>query len=101
MRWAPTFSVLSFLTMTLVFLMTANAGYQAVEILGRPNAATYAIYGASFAWPALAAIGLGLSVIGVNSTRPSRLAAALTSLGMLGLAAHFYMHGWIGIRFWE
>jgi len=101
MRWAPTFSVLSFLTMTMVFLMTANAGYQAVEILGRPNAATYAIYGASFAWPALAAIGLGLSVIGANSTRPSRLAAALTSLGMLGLAAHFYMHGWIGIRFWE
>lgn len=101
MRWTPTLSVASFLTMLGVFLVTANLGYQAVETLGRPNAATYAIYGASLAWPALAALGLALSVVGSGSTKPSRAAAFLTSIGMLGLAAYFYMHGWVGIRFWE
>ncbi len=101
MRWAPTFSVLSLLTMLGVFLIVANAGYQAVELLGRPNAATYAIYGASFAWPAFAALGLILSIANTGSTKPSRAAAFLISLGMLGLAAHFFANGWIGIRFWE
>jgi CubicO group peptidase (beta-lactamase class C family) len=101
MRWAPTFSVLSLLTMLGVFLIVANAGYQAVEMLGRPNAATYAIYGASFAWPAFAALGLVLSITNTGSTKPSRAAAFLISLGMLGLATHFLANGWIGIRFWE
>lgn len=101
MRWAPTFSVLSLFAMLGVFLIVANAGYQAVETLGHPNAATFTIYGASFAWPALAAIGLVLSLIDSGSTKPSRAAAFLTSLGMLGLAAHFFANGWIGIRFWE
>jgi hypothetical protein len=101
MRWTPTFSVLSLLTMLGVFLFTANAGYQAVEILGHPNAATYAIYGASFAWPAFAALGLALSLVGAGSTKPSRIAAFLTSVGMLGLALYFHTYSWIGIRFWE
>lgn len=101
MRWSPTLSVLSLLTMIGVFLFAANAGYQAVETLGRPNAATYTIYGASFAWPALAALGLALSLLATGSTKPSRAAAFATSIGMLGLAVYFFMHGWVGIRFWE
>ncbi len=101
MRWAPTLSALSFVTMLGVFLVTANAGYQAVEMLGRPDAATYAIYSASLAWPVLAALGLILSVVAAESTKPSRAAAFVTSIGMLGLAAYFFMHGWVGIRFWE
>lgn len=101
MRWAPTLSALSLVTMLGVFLFAANAGYQAVEILGRPNASTYAIYGASLAWPTLAGLGLVLSLLASGSTKPSRAAAFLTSVGMLGLAAYFYAQGWIGIRFWE
>lgn len=101
MRWVPTLSALSFVTMLGVFIVVANAGYQAVELLGRPNAATYTIYGASLAWPTLAVLGLMLSVLSSGSTKPSRAAAFVVSIGMLGLAAYFYLHGWVGIRFWE
>ncbi|MBI1213327.1 MAG: serine hydrolase [Alphaproteobacteria bacterium] len=100
-RWAPTLSVLGLVTMLAVFLFTANAGYQAVETLGRPDAATYTIYGASLAWPALAAVGFLSALLVPGVSRLSRASAFVVSLGMLILAVYFMMEGWVGIRFWD
>jgi hypothetical protein len=102
MRWAPMFSLVAFLVMFGTFLFVANAGYLAVEMLGRPDTATYTIYYASLAWPALAAIGLLAALFAPAGTGLlSRATAFVMAASMSGLALYFFLHGWVGIQFWQ
>jgi CubicO group peptidase (beta-lactamase class C family) len=101
LRWAPAASVGSLFATFGPFLVAANAGYQAVERLGHFGFTTATIWFASLLWPTLAIIGLLASIFAPGVTgRGSRIAAAIISSAMTGLALFFFLHGWVGIRLW-
>ncbi len=102
MRWAPALAVIVLGAMSGAFLFAANAGYQAVEILGRPDGVTYGIYFASLLWPALALLGLVAAVFApAQQGRFARATAFAISVPMCGLAIYCLLYGWVGIRFWS
>jgi CubicO group peptidase (beta-lactamase class C family) len=99
-RLLPWLAILSVVALggATIYLLSAND----LELLGKPNAFAWTLYGLTYAVPALGALTvLRAAIASSEANFFVRFIAWMNGVVVLALSGYLYAYGWIGMKLWE
>jgi CubicO group peptidase (beta-lactamase class C family) len=100
LRLVPWLALLSTVAVTGIVVVALSGA--TLDQLGRPSPLGWALYGATFAAPALGILALLRTAMGSpDANLFARAIAWLSSIATLIFSGYLYTYGWIGMRLWE